>query len=653
MSNTLRITGMASGLDVEGMVAKMVKADSLPLDSLKQGRQIVKWKQDSLRDTLGDINTFKSNYFDLLKSSSYMLSSKGYAGFDVATVDGTNSTAVPSATATAQLGAVTGLYTISNISVATTAKISSVVSNVSQAENLFSASSPNFLASGSSGINIKVNGINKVINISSLDFANLPSLVTDVNTQLNAAGLGGKLIAQASPDGTKLQFSSLTNDSINISDVSGGSDLLKIGYTSTNFDINQSVSNSISDIFGGSSAVFSIQNGSGTPVDFNYDFSVGGLQNNWTIGQVLSDISSKAGVNASYNQLSRTFSLGTNTTGSSSSIKVTENNTIDPTNNFMNKIFGVVDGAVGTVVSGGDAKATITNPQGVTATVLKSTNSFTIDGVLYNLTRDNTTSSTNITITSNTQKTFDKVKDFIVKYNELINKITVKLNEKSQKGYLPLTDEQRKAMSEDEITVWETKAKVGLLSNDRDTGNMLRSLRNAFSNPVTGVASTNSAIGLSTSSDWTQGGKIIIDETKLKAAIENNGQQVIDLLMKQSDNQASYNPNLTSLQKTTRINEEGIFQRLNDVLQDYTRTTRDTSNKKGIFIERAGIAGDFTEFNNLLTSQLTTKDKAITLLTTKISKKENAYYLQFSKLEAAMQAMNSQSSYISQQIGKM
>ena len=43
--------------------------------------------------------------------------------------------------------------------------------------------------------------------------------------------LKGKIVAQVSPDGTKIQFSAKTNDSFNISNVTGGTTLSKLGYT--------------------------------------------------------------------------------------------------------------------------------------------------------------------------------------------------------------------------------------------------------------------------------------------------------------------------------------------------------------------------------------------------------------------------------------
>lgn len=640
-SDVLRLTGMASGLDVDSMVKAMMKAENSKLDKAKQNLQRTQWKQDAYRDILGTVNTFKSSYFDVLKSDTYMLSTNGYAGFDISSVDGTSSTAVPAVTATAGADAVAGTYVVSNVTLATKATQKSGVSNVVQGDNTVTSAD---FTSGSTGFNIKVNGVNSTIVIDDSNYSDINSLITNINSKISASSANGVLKAQASPDGTKIQFSALTNASINISNITNGTTLSKLGFSSTSIDINQSGSDKISNLFGGTTAKFSIQNASGTTTSFSYDFSSTGTQSGWTISQVLNDIESNAGVTANYNQLSRTFSLQSTTTGSSQTIKVTADD-----NSFMNKIFGTT---VGTAITGTDANATIKNPDGVIATVVKSKNSFNIDGVTYNLVQNNTTSNTNITVTSNTQKTYDKIKAFVDKYNDMISTISTKINETKQKDYAPLTDDQKSSMTADQITAWETKAKQGILRNDTNLDSMLNSMRTAFYTSVQGAGISLTDIGLSTSADYTQGGKIIIDETKLKDAIKNNGDQVAKLFAQSSSSQPTYSPDLTVAQRATRNSEEGIFQRVNDILKDYTRVDqRNSSGKKGIIVEIAGFKGDYSEYANSITTDITAQNKDITDLKAKLKTKETNYYNKFSKLESAMQQLNSQSSYISQMLG--
>jgi len=91
LSDITRLTGLASGLDVDALVKSMTKADTTRVDKAKQDKQIVQWKQDMYRDIIGDFNTFKSTYFDVLKSDTNMLSSGSYSSFDITSSDTSNS----------------------------------------------------------------------------------------------------------------------------------------------------------------------------------------------------------------------------------------------------------------------------------------------------------------------------------------------------------------------------------------------------------------------------------------------------------------------------------------------------------------------------------------------------------------------------------
>jgi len=381
-----------------------------------------------------------------------------------------------------------------------------------------------------------------------------------------------------------------------------------------------------------------------------------------TISQLMDAVNqgTSGAIKLKFSELTKEFSIESLQTGSLATLKVTEgggkgvleklklNVSKDLGGNIIIDANGNVNGKI---TSGMDAKVTIT-PPGIGAkatTVTNPCNSFSIDGVNYTLTK---TGTNNITVAGNTQKTYDKIKEFIDKYNELVDKVSKKTDEKKQYKYLPLTDEQKKDMKEDEIKQWEIKAKEGLLKGDSSLDNMLNSMRTAFYQGVKGAGISLSEIGLSTSSDISQRGKIIIDETKLKTAIETRGEQVANLFTKTSTTHPSYSANYTDTERSTRREEEGIFQRINDVLQDYTRTSRDNNGKKGILLEKAGIKGDPTELGSSLSKDIINKDKMINEMIKSLSARESKFYAQFSRLEVAMNKLNSQSSWLTQQFSQ-
>lgn len=610
MSDMLRITGMASGLDVDGMVKSLMKAENVKLDKVKQSRQVIQWKQDLYRDILGDINTFKSTYFEVLKPESYMLATNKYGGFEVTSTDNNNPTGTAGVTATASTNAIAGAYTVEVAKLAKPSAITGSILNDSSDVNIgnWQGSKIGFSIDG---------GAAEIIQLDNPGDIN--SLKDNINSKIVAnANLKGKI--EAVVDGTKIKFNVLTSGSVKITndtDVVTDLDNLK-GKV-----INPTSSTLLSDL------------GMTNPIDLTITYNgkpkTVTIDNTKTVNDAINSIYSATSGNviARFSQLTGQFSLSTSDTGSASTINI-------------DKDIPALGLQAGDGIGQQDAVVNIQPAGGNKITVTKSTNIFSIDGINYTLFKENTVNTLNVT--SNPQKTFDKIKSLVDRYNDIIDKVSKKISEKTPKGYAPLTDDQRKSMKDEEITAWEAKAKEGLLRGDNDLQSMLRKMRSAFFDTVQGSGVTLKEIGLDTSPDTTQGGKIIIDERKLKDAIQTKGDQVANIFAKVSKTAYVADGN-----NTARYGEEGIFQRINDIMADYTRPTRSGGYKKGILIEKAGIKGN-SEFTNILSKQMDDKDKIITDLAKKLVEKENNYYLKFSKLEQAMQQSNSQSSWLSQQL---
>ncbi|MBC2398420.1 flagellar filament capping protein FliD [Clostridium tetanomorphum] len=103
--NMMRIVGLASGMDIDGMIKKMMLAEQKKVDKVKQQRQAIIWKQELYKDIINDVKDLQNTYFNTTSKDSLILS-KNYADFKV---DSTNSTI---ATATAIAGAVQGNYSV-------------------------------------------------------------------------------------------------------------------------------------------------------------------------------------------------------------------------------------------------------------------------------------------------------------------------------------------------------------------------------------------------------------------------------------------------------------------------------------------------------------------------------------------------------------
>ncbi|KRQ85985.1 Flagellar hook-associated protein 2 [Caloramator mitchellensis] len=633
MSNTLRITGLATGLDVDTMVKQLMQGEKAKVDKVKQDRQLIQWTQDLYRDIINDLTSFKNTYFDVLKSDKFILSANNLSGFDATSVDSASSTATPTATATAGAGAQAGIYSVvvNKIAKAATIEGGQINNNNVGTVTITDGYITNSEWS-SKTIRFNVDGADFDITLS--DFASnhtINDLVNDINSKINSnTSLKGKI--SVTVDGSdKIKFNVL------------GSNQVKISSTETDATFSGIEKDKV--LVPNKNTKLSDLKGFTTDATFTFTLSYNGTSKDIialgtdTIESLMTKINTatSGGAIAKYSELTGRFTVQTANTGANTSLSINTNLT------FL--------GINTTTQYGQDSEVKITPPGGTEVTITKSTNTFTVDGITYSLQSADTNRTTKITVTSNPQKVFDKIKEFVDKYNEIIDKVNKKLSEKRVYDYKPLTDDQKKDMKEDEIKKWEDKAKEGLLKGDSILQNMVSNLRSAFYEAVEGAGVSLNEIGLSTSSDYTQKGKIIIDETKLKAAIQNNGEQVIKLFTKTSS--IAYDSSKTYQGRTDRNKEEGIFQRIKDILDDNIRTTRNSFGKKGALLEKAGIKGDLTEFNNILYKQLQDKDKLISELNRKLADREDKYYRDFAKLESAMQKLNEQSTWLSTQLSSM
>lgn len=85
-------------------------------------------------------------------------------------------------------------------------------------------------------------------------------------------------------------------------------------------------------------------------------------------------------------------------------------------------------------------------------------------------------------------------------------------------------------------------------------------------------------------------------------------------------------------------------------MQDNIRTTS-VNGQRGALLEKAGMTGDRSLYNNTLYNQITDYDEKIDSLNSAMVDKENSYYSQFAQLETLINNMNSQSSWLTQQFG--
>lgn len=635
INQTFRFTGLASGLDTESIVDSLMQIEQMKVDKLKQEKQLLEWRRDDYREITNLLRGFYDKYFDILYAETNMRSPNAYNTYVA------KSSKEEYLTVEANADAIKKDYQITNISVATAAYSQStgrVSKDIQGAVTVSDTSGTIELADSS--LLITLDGVTKQIKF---ERNYLPSeFGQEFQNLLDEAFGEGRINVTFDTDSNNLSL--IPGSSASTMTIAGGDALDSDQGALAGFKIGQSNKINLD------STLLGLQDQFVTELKFDDEnqvsFKINGKEftfsGNKTLRQVISEINaSNAGVTLYYSSITDTFRLENKATGAAQGLTF-EN--LDGTN-FLAAL------GLETIEPGKDAELTIKNGES-NITITRSTNTFTIDGITYNLKKNfnaaNDGGNIELTITQDVTQAFENIKSFVEEYNKLIDEINSELKEERFRDYPPLTDAQKEEMSEKEIELWEEKAKSGLLRNDSILQNIVYSMRRALVEGVEGISIGLSSIGITTGS-YIEGGKLHIDESKLKEALQTKGDQVMRLFSQESE--ISYSPDLTTEQRTQRYKESGLMQRIYDVIQDNIRTTRDKDGRKGTLLEKAGIVGDASEFSNVLYDQLKDMNERIDDAVDRMYEIEERYWRQFTALETALQQMNSQSLWLYQQLG--
>ncbi|KMK77434.1 flagellar filament capping protein FliD [Alkalihalobacillus pseudalcaliphilus] len=244
-------------------------------------------------------------------------------------------------------------------------------------------------------------------------------------------------------------------------------------------------------------------------------------------------------------------------------------------------------------------------------------------------------------VDTNTDDAFEKVKSFVDTYNETITEIRAMLTEPNFRDFPPLTDEQRRELSEREAELWDEKATSGLLRNDPLLNSLLSTMRASLYAPVQTGGQFNqiTQLGISTSNDYTMGGFLELDEDKLRAALAEDPDSVHQILNGTAD------PSLTSIKQADRTQ-----QQKNEIYNQtglIGRVRADISNTMNSIVDRAGNENR-TEHQYIIGTQLLDVNKRIEAFETRLARIESRYWAQFSRMEAMMNQANSQAASLMQ-----
>lgn len=377
------------------------------------------------------------------------------------------------------------------------------------------------------------------------------------------------------------------------------------------------------------------------------------------------------GVTAIYDSAADRFFLQTNATGTENSIKITDNSIIGGgTGGFITGDNSVLklqtadsQGAFTAVQNGIYTGVDASIDFGAATNITFSTNNFTLNNIEFSL-KEATATSFQVVVDADIDSAYDKIKEVIDNYNKILDEIDLLTGQKRNSTYLPPTDEEKEQLTDKQLEQWEDRAKTGLLSRDSLLLKIAADARTGFYQNVKGVSgeySNITQIGITTESysAGSSGGRMQIDESKLKEALRNDIDGVMDLLFKEVDSSLTGNEdNLTSAQIQEKRAQSGIFNRLFDNLTVGMKT----------IVSQAGPGDDSTllrKVNSYILldfvanqSSISILDKGITEYNDRISNlerllssKEEAYWKKYSAMEQALYSMQSQMNSLTQQLG--
>lgn len=342
--------------------------------------------------------------------------------------------------------------------------------------------------------------------------------------------------------------------------------------------------------------------------------------------------SKELGIKVSYQSNTDKFVVQSTEQGAGGQIKLS--------GNLASVLFGA-ENTNYTVEQGQDAVILVQYAgSNTTSEITRGSNTISMDGL--NVTLKGTfgykdgkyvegTSAVTFNASVDTDNTTSIVKEMIDAYNEVLDLINSEVNQKPDRDYTPLTDEQKEEMSDSQIEKWETEAKKGLLFNDTDLRGLADSLR--FIIP-SGLRADFEKMGITVSTSYKDNGKLVFNETEFKAALETDP----DAVMQAFTASVSKNEDGTT-------NAGGLMTSMKTIMDRYASMTGAT---KGILVERAGsVYAPTSVLKNGMQTQIDSIKDYITQLNKKLATEQDRYVSQFTALETLISQMNSQSGYLS------
>ena len=356
------------------------------------------------------------------------------------------------------------------------------------------------------------------------------------------------------------------------------------------------------------------------------------IDGNTSISDVLSGLK-KAGLNASFDEKNQRFFISAKESGADSDFKLeaASGNAGDALSalGLVTAPEGATDASTkyATKIPGADAEIYLNG-----AYFKNSNNVFSINGLTITALGE-TTGNEEITLTTQNDNSgiYDSIKKFITSYNNIINKLDKAYNADRAKGFNPLTDEEKEAMSESEAEKYEQKIKDSLLRGDSTVNSIVGALTEATANgfTVNGKTMHLSDFGIGTLSYF-----VSADNEKHALHIDGNADD---------ENTSGNEDKLLSMITADPDAVVSFFTQLSqDIYSKMNKLSTSVQNQRsfGSFYEDKKMKTDYDSYNSKISN-----------LEEKLNAYEDKLYKQYAAMEKALAKLQSNSSAVTGLLG--
>lgn len=286
---------------------------------------------------------------------------------------------------------------------------------------------------------------------------------------------------------------------------------------------------------------------------------------------------------------------------------------------------GTLKGSKAFKIDGEDAEITLNG-----APFTSSSNTFEVNGLTITCKGETNGEVISLTTENDVSGIYDMVKNFIKEYSSLINEMDKLYNADSAKGYEPLTDEEKDAMSEKEVEKWEEKIKDSLLRRDST------------------LSTVSSAMKEIMASSFTVGGKSM--------SLADFGIETLGYFNAADNEKNAYHINGDEDEETLKTKDNTLKEMItkdpNTVVDFFTQLSKSLYGK----LDKLMARSDYSSLNSVYDDKKMKEDyddytSKIKTAEQKLTDYEDKWYKKFSAMETALAKMQSNANAITGLLG--